>query len=312
MPKEVWWDNPKTVATLILQGRERQLHPRYAALASHYAFDPAFCMPARGNEKPDAERTVKAVQRRFATPVPRVADLDELNTFFRKRCEAERDRVVQSLFGPFAIKDRLAEDLAAAAPLPAHRFDPCVIQPGGRRRQVSDRRLRRQPLQRPPAVRVPDGDGQGLRRPGRDRGATARSSPRTSGRSAKQTMILDPLHYLATLDRKPGALDHAPVFRDWKLPACFAAFRADLEREHGAMAGARRFVRVLQLLGEHPLARVTRSDRSLPARVRLDQRRGRDPADAGRWPRSRPPAAVGGDISRARPRRLRSTSRSPT
>ena len=39
VPKEVWWDNPKTVATLILQGRERRLHPRYAALASHYVFD---------------------------------------------------------------------------------------------------------------------------------------------------------------------------------------------------------------------------------------------------------------------------------
>jgi transposase len=31
--REVWWDNPKTVATSILQGRARQLHPRYAALA---------------------------------------------------------------------------------------------------------------------------------------------------------------------------------------------------------------------------------------------------------------------------------------
>ena len=38
-------------------------------------------------------------------------------------------RVVQSLFGPFAIKERLAEDLAAATPLPVHRFDPCVIRP---------------------------------------------------------------------------------------------------------------------------------------------------------------------------------------
>jgi transposase len=100
VPKEVWWDNPKTVATLILLGLERQCHPRYAALASHFVFAPHFCMPARGNEKPDAEATIKAVQRRFATPVPRVADLAELNTFFRQRCEAERQRVVQSLFGP--------------------------------------------------------------------------------------------------------------------------------------------------------------------------------------------------------------------
>lgn len=68
--------------------------------------------------------------------------------------------------------------------------------------------------------------------------------------------MLDPLHYLATLDRKPGALDHAPVYRDWKLPACFTEFRAALEQHHGEVAGARRYVRVLQLLGEHPLTRV--------------------------------------------------------
>jgi hypothetical protein len=72
-------------------------------------------------------------------------------------------------------------------------------------------------------------------------------------------MVLDPLHYLATLSRKPGALDHAPVYRDWELPACFADFRAELQALHGTLAGDRRFVRVLQLLGEHPLVRVHRA-----------------------------------------------------
>jgi hypothetical protein len=72
-------------------------------------------------------------------------------------------------------------------------------------------------------------------------------------------MILEPIHYLAALGKKPGALDHAPVFRDWKLPACFADFRAELERLHGKMSGSRRFVLVLQLLGEHPMARVSRA-----------------------------------------------------
>jgi hypothetical protein len=75
----------------------------------------------------------------------------------------------------------------------------------------------------------------------------------------KQTMILDPIHYLATLGKKPGALDHSPVFRDWNLPACFAAFRAALEQHHGPMSGSRRFVQVLQLLGEHPMSRVTQA-----------------------------------------------------
>ncbi|MGE5357646.1 MAG: IS21 family transposase [Bacteroidales bacterium] len=255
VPKEVWWDNPKTVATLIHQGRDRQLHPRYAALASHFVFEPHFCMPARGNEKPDAEGTVKAVQRRFATPVPRVADLDELNRFLRSRCEAERQRVVHALSGPFVIGDRLAEDLAAAAPLPVHRFDPCVIRPAvpvdkyqtvafdGNRYSVP-----RALAFRMVAVKgyvesvVVVADGQVVANHARSLG--------------KSRMVLDPLHYLAALGRKPGALDHAPVFRDWELPACFAELRAALEGQHGQQGGSRRFVRVLQLMNDHPMTRV--------------------------------------------------------
>jgi len=266
VPKEVWWDNPKTVATLILQGRERRLHPRYAALAAHYAFDPHFCMPARGNEKPDAESTVKAVQRRFATPVPCVANLDELNTFFRKRCEAERDRTVQSLFGPFLINDRFVEDRAVAGPLPTHRFDPCVIHQAVAvdKYQTVAYDTNRYSVPRPFAFQTVTVKGYVDRVVIVSRGQTVAQHVRSHER---YTMVLDPLHYLATLDRKPGTLDHAPVFRDWELPASFTAFRAALEQEHGAAAGGRRYARVLQLLVAHPLARVrdaiefcTRSD----------------------------------------------------
>ena len=45
VPRQLWWDNPKTVAAHIFKGRQRQLNHRYAALASHYAFDPQFCLP---------------------------------------------------------------------------------------------------------------------------------------------------------------------------------------------------------------------------------------------------------------------------
>ena len=98
-------------------------------LGRSHAFNPLFCMPARGNEKPDAESTVKAVQRRFATPVPRAADLDELNSSLRQHCEAERERIVQSLFGPFKIGDRFAEEQATASHVPDMCFDACVIRP---------------------------------------------------------------------------------------------------------------------------------------------------------------------------------------
>ena len=255
VPKEVWWDNPKTVATSIFLGRERQLHPRYAALASHYVFNPLFCMPARGNEKPDAESTVKAVQRRFSTPVPHVTDLDELNRHFRQRCQAERARTVQSLSGPFLIGTRFAEEQAAAAPLPDHRFDPCVIRPAASvdKYQTVAFDRNRYSVPRPFAFQLVTVKGYV------DRIVIVAGSQviATHTRSLKPgPPILDPLHYLPTLGHKPGALDHAPVYRDWKLPACFNAFRSELEQHYGAIAGTRRFVRVLQLMIDHPLNRV--------------------------------------------------------
>jgi transposase len=258
VPREVWWDNPRTVATLILVGRERRCHPRYAALASHYVFEPHFCMPARGNEKPDAEGTVKAVQKRFATPVPRAADLDELNKFFRDRCEAERERVVQSLFGPFTIKDRLAEDLAAATAWPVHRFDPCVIRPAVAvdKYQTVAFDGNRYSVPRAFAFQMVSVKGYVDRIAIAARGQVVATHSRSL---QKRQMILDPIHYLAALGRKPGALDHSPVFREWKLPVCFVEFRIELERSHGAMGGSRRFVRILQLLGEHPMSRVSRA-----------------------------------------------------
>jgi hypothetical protein len=82
----------------------------------------------------------------------------------------------------------------------------------------------------------------------------------------RDEQALDPLHYLATLGRRPAALDHAPVLRDWKLPESFARPRQALEARHGAPAGARQYVRVLQLLAEHPPRAGPAGRRGLPVR----------------------------------------------
>lgn len=46
VPKEVWWDDPRTAADAVLTGRKWKINSRYAALASHFASEPLFCRPA--------------------------------------------------------------------------------------------------------------------------------------------------------------------------------------------------------------------------------------------------------------------------
>ena len=252
VPHEVWWDNPRTVATQIFSGRERRVNERYAALASHYTFDPLFCMPARGNEKPYAETRVRVLQRQWSTPVPSVANLGVLNALFRARCLDEVNRTVAGYAD--SIGQRFERDRVEAVKLPAWSFDACVLQPG----QVDKFQTVRFDCNRysvPRACAFQTVMVKGYL----DRIEVIAGSDvvaRHARSYGRDEQILDPLHYLAALGRRPAALDHAPVLRDWQLAACFTQLREALEKRHGKTAGARHFARVLQLLGEHPMARV--------------------------------------------------------
>ena len=45
----------------------------------------------------------------------------------------------------------------------------------------------------------------------------------------KEHTEYDPIHYLALLERKPGALDFARPLDGWELPGCFEVLRRRLE-----------------------------------------------------------------------------------
>lgn len=285
-PREVWWDNPKTVATLILRGRQRILHPRYAALASHYTFEAKFCLPTQAQEKPDVESTVRAVQRRFATPVPRVDHITQLNEHMRQRCLEERQRTVRSASGAFVIGDRFAEDIAAAARLPRHAFDPCVqSQAVADKYQTVAFDTNRYSVPRPWAFREVTVKGYVGRVVVTAGGQILAEHIRSYEHSQH---ILDPMHYLATLERRPAALDHAPVYRDWKPKAALAGLRGELEAKYGLPGGTRQFIRVLQLLGEHPQSRIEqaieacRAGHAVSAEAIVQRTRALAAAEAGR------------------------------
>jgi transposase len=267
--REVWWDNPKTVASQIFKGRERRPNEHYAALSSHYAFEALYCMPARGNEKPYAETRVRVLQQQWATPVPRVADLDALNAYLRERCALEPKRTVAGYTE--SIGQRFAHDRAKALPLPAHRFDACVTQPAQVDKYQTARFDRnRYSTPRTCAFRSVTVKGYIDRVEVVDRGQVVARHVRSYGRDQQ---VLDPLHYLVTLERRPAALDHAPVMRNWQLPEAFTRLRQALETRHGPRSGARHYIRVLQLLAEHAQERVQRAVESCLRRDELHAER---------------------------------------
>ncbi len=63
----------------------------------------------------------------------------------------------------------------------------------------------------------------------------------------REDFVFNPLHYLALLERKIGALDQAAPLAGWALPGEFATLRRLLESRMGK-PGKREFVQVLRLL----------------------------------------------------------------
>ena len=78
----------------------------------------------------------------------------------------------------------------------------------------------------------------------------------------REALIFDPLHYLALLERKTGALDQAAPLAGWELPEEFIRLRRLLEARLGK-PGTREYVQVLRLL------------EGLPARPRPRRHQGR-------------------------------------
>ena len=255
VPKELWWDNPKTVATEILKGRLRTVNDTYMTLCSHYKFEPLFCMPARGNEKPHVENRVKYLQRNWATPIPCVEDLDELNRHLYQCCVSDQQRTVSGKTE--SIATRFAQDCCHALPLPDYPFDPAITyeRDVDKYQTVALDNVRysvpRQFAFQKTTVKAYLDHVEIV-----SRGNVIAKHKRSY---CAGSMILDPLHFLATLERKPACLDHAAVYKNWELPQDFTELRNYLEERHGRTPGARQYIRVLQLLSSHSVDQVRRA-----------------------------------------------------
>jgi len=200
VPKELWWDNPKTVVIQIFKGRRRTMHPCYAALASHYMFEPLFCIPAKSNEKSYVENSVFDLQRDWSTPVPNVKDYDELNEYLRQCCLIKLSHRVA--VKTETVSERFDQDKAAAGAFPSQRFDPCVSSDA----KVDKYQTVRFETNRYSVPRLLSFETVTVKAyPFHIRVVASDTEIARHGRCYQRNQqVLDPQHYLAVLGRRPA------------------------------------------------------------------------------------------------------------
>jgi transposase len=255
VPRRITYDNTSiAVSKIIGFGRERRLTQGFLQLKSHYLFAHHFCRPKRGNEKGVVEGAVRFTRQNFFVPVPQVRDFEQLNLRLTGQCVEDRERRLRGRPGSKALL--LAEDQAAFLPLPATAFGAC--------RQASTR------ANSLSLVRFDDNDYSAPVRwahhpivvKGSYREVILHAQGQEIARHrrlwVREAVSFEPLHYLALLERKPGALDYARPLEGWTLPECFAVLRRRLEAEFDGH-GTREYIRVLRLLEHHSVRRLRRA-----------------------------------------------------
>jgi transposase len=242
VPVRISYDNT-TIAVSKVMGSERELTRGFLALESHHLFDHHFCRVGRGNEKGHVENHVGYSRRNLLVPVPSFASWAALNEYLAAACYADLFRRVRGKVGTKA--ERLVEDRAALLSLPVESFEPRrVVQ--GHANSLSLVRFDRNDYSVPTAYAHHDVTVIG----GIEDVALCNGTDVVACHArhwGKEQTMFDPIHYLALLERKPGAIDFARPLEHWGLPGCFATLRRRLETDLGS-AGTREFIKVLRLL----------------------------------------------------------------
>ena len=155
--------------------------------------------------------------------------------------------------------ERLADDRAAMLALPAETFEPRRVAQGHGQLALPGA-LRPQRLLGADRLCPPRGDViGGIEEVAICSGTeVVAATPALLGQRAAS--CFDPVHYLALLERKPGAIDFARPLEELGLPGCFAVLRRRLEADLGHK-GTREFIKVLRLCGERHAGRADQSGR---------------------------------------------------
>ena len=243
VPNRISYDNSKIAVAKIIGKRERELTREFLRLKSHFLFKSHFCLVRRPNEKGQVEGLVGFTRRNFMVPLPRADSFEALNAELEDRCRRDLQR---RLRGQHATKaELLEEERPALLAFPKQSYEARRIEHAGAD-SLSLVRFDSNSYSVPTAYahrKVTIVGGIDEVRLVVDDHLVAKHRRHWN----KEHTEYDPIHYLALLERKPGALDFARPLEGWKLPGCFEVLRRRLEVQLGHK-GTREYIKVLRLL----------------------------------------------------------------
>jgi hypothetical protein len=252
VPQSILYDNTTIAVAKILGDGKRERTRAFTELVSHYLFADRFGRPGKGNDKGKVEGLVKHARMKFMTPIPHAASYDAFNAELAERCRARQGERA----GRHAetIGERLVADTLALRALPPVPLEPCEKR-AGRVSSTALVRYRTNDYSVPTSYGFQDVVVKGFV----DEVVILCGSKEIARHQrcyGEGVFVADPLHYLALIETKPGALDQAAALQGWALPDVFQHLRHLLEARMGNR-GKREFIQVLRLLEALPLDIVT-------------------------------------------------------
>ena len=248
IPRRGIYDNMKTAVDKVGRGKQRQVNARFRAMVSHFMFESDFCNPAAGWEKGQIEKNVRDARYRLWHDAPAFRDLAALNVWLEQRCKALWHEIQHPEQTNRTIAEVYADEQPTLMTVPppfdgfiehAKRVSPTCLIVFERNRYSVPAALANQVI----SLRI---YADRLVMVARAEVIAAHERIFSRDHSSPGKTSYDWRHYLAVVQRKPGALRNGAPFTT--LPKSFRTLQSVLLKRPG---GDREMADILALVLQH-------------------------------------------------------------
>jgi hypothetical protein len=244
------YDNMRTAVDKVKRGKGRTVNARFAVMCAHYLFDADFCNVASGWEKGVVEKNVQDSRRRIWIDAQsrKWSSFEDLNAWLGQRCRALWSEIRHPDYKQFSVLEMLEQERTELMPMPtvfdgyiersAKVSSTCLVAVARNRYSVPCELAGKQVSTRLYPNRVEIANDE----------AIVASHERLANRGG---ICYDWQHYIALIQRKPGALRNGAPFAD--MPAPLLRLRQGLLRHDG---GDKIMAQVLNSVLSHGLEDV--------------------------------------------------------